>query len=546
MTMEKNVLEWLDRAAVAWPDKTAYEDMQNAVTFSEVRDRAMRIASALGEQKIGNSPAAVILGRSVYTIPAFLGVAASGRAYAPIDAGLPQQRIVKILETLKPSAIVTEPAYEPMVRACMEEAAKAAAANAETSGTEAQKAAAANAETSGTDAQKAAAAANTNAACPVLDAGQLVLHDIDEEKLAKVRRSMTDTDPLYIIFTSGSSGNPKGVLTSHHSLMCYIEAYADMMKIDENDRLGNQSPLDYIAAIRDIYLPLLRGAYTYILPKEYFMQPDVLFDKLNEKEITCLGWSTSALTVLSSLGAFKDRELKAMKKICFSGSVMPGKVLRLWQTHLPEARFVNQYGPTEATASCTWYEVDHVVDENEAIPIGQAYDNYHVFLLNDDGTAVPQGEEGEICVTGPILALGYYNDEKRTNEAFVRNPLQTAYYERMYKTGDIGRFREDGVLEFHGRRDRQIKHMGHRVELDEIEYAANGIEGVEECAALYLKEKETLYLFYSGEAQMRNVVLKLRESLPGFMVPRKVKQLPELPKLPNGKMNMTALKELMR
>jgi acyl-coenzyme A synthetase/AMP-(fatty) acid ligase len=116
----------------------------------------------------------------------------------------------------------------------------------------------------------------------------------------------------------------------------------------------------------------------------------------------------------------------------------------------------------------------------------------------------------------------------------------------MYKTGDIGRFREDGILEFHGRRDRQIKHMGHRVELDEIEYAANGIEGVEECASLYLKEKETLYLFYSGEAQMRNVVLKLREILPGFMVPRKVKQLPELPKLPNGKMNMTALKELMR
>ena len=521
MIMEKNVLEWLDRAAITWPDKTAYEDTQNAVTFSEVRERAMRIASALGEQKIGNSPAAVILGRSVYTIPAFLGVAASGRAYAPIDAGLPQQRIVKILETLKPSAIVTEPAYEPMVRTCMEEAAKAGAWDA-------------------------AAAGNPDAACPVLDAGQLVLHDINKEKLAAVRRSMTDTDPLYIIFTSGSSGNPKGVLTSHHSLMCYIEAYADMMKIDENDRLGNQSPLDYIAAIRDIYLPLLRGAYTYILPKEYFMQPDVLFDRLNEKEITCLGWSTSALTVLSSLGAFKDRELKTLKKVCFSGSVMPGKVLRLWQTHLPEARFVNQYGPTEATASCTWYEVDHVVDENEAIPIGRAYDNYHVFLLNDDGTAAAQGEEGEICVTGPILALGYYNDEKRTNEAFVRNPLQTAYYERMYKTGDIGRFREDGILEFHGRRDRQIKHMGHRVELDEIEYAANGIEGVEECASLYLKEKETLYLFYSGEAQMRNVVLKLREILPGFMVPRKVKQLPELPKLPNGKMNMTALKELMR
>ena len=508
--MGKSVLEWLDRTAAAYPDKVAYEDMENAITFSEVRDRTIRIASALAEQKLEKNPAAVILGRSVYTIPAFLGVAASGRAYAPIDAALPEQRIAKILETLQPSAIVTEPAFETLIRNCMKEAGIA------------------------------------EEACPVLDAGKLVQHEAEEEKIAGIRRFMTVTDPLYIIFTSGSSGNPKGVLTSHHSLMCYIKAYADMMKIDENDRFGNQSPLDYIAAIRDIYLPLLRGAYTCVLPKEYFMQPDVLFDRLNEKKITCLGWSSSALTVLSSLGAFKDRELTTLRKVCFSGSVMPGKVLRLWQTHLPEARFVNQYGPTEATASCTWYEVDHVVEEGETLPIGLPYDNYKVFLLNDDGTPVPDGEKGEICVTGPCLALGYYNDEERTAAAFTRNPLQTAYYERMYKTGDIGRFREDGLLEFHGRRDRQIKHMGHRVELDEIECAANGIPGVEECASLYQKEKEMLYLFYSGEAGMRDVILKLREILPGFMVPRKVKQLPELPKLPNGKMNLTALRELMK
>lgn len=144
-----------------------------------------------------------------------------------------------------------------------------------------------------------------------------------------------------------------------------------------------------------------------------------------------------------------------------------------------------------------------------------------------------------------ILALGYYNDPERTEKSFIINPNYKGYPERMYRTGDYGRIREDGFLEFHGRMDRQVKHMGHRVELDEIEYAANQIAGVDECVSLYNKEKEVLYLFYSGETAMRQVVLELRKVLPGFMVPRKVKQVSALPKLASGKIDMTTLKEEM-
>jgi acyl-coenzyme A synthetase/AMP-(fatty) acid ligase len=168
-----------------------------------------------------------------------------------------------------------------------------------------------------------------------------------------------------------------------------------------------------------------------------------------------------------------------------------------------------------------------------------------VFLLNDDLTETVDGEIGEICVSGPILALGYYNDPERSDESFVINPNYKGYPERMYRTGDYGRIREDGLLEFHGRMDRQIKHMGHRVELDEVEYAVSRVDGVAECSTLYSKEKETIYLFYAGSVDTRTLVLEIRKVLPGFMVPRKVKKLESLPKLANGKIDMNKLKEIM-
>ena len=371
-----------------------------------------------------------------------------------------------------------------------------------------------------------------------------IRHKADDEKLKKIRRFSNENDPLYIIFTSGSTGNPKGVMTSHHSLMCYIEAYTLVMRIDDKDILGNQSPLDYIAAIRDIYIPLLCGSSTVIIPKMCFSSPAKLFDFMNEKKITSVGWSVSALTVPVSLGAFEHGRPEYLKKVCFSGSVMPGKCLKQWQKNLPDTLFVNQYGPTEATASCTYHIVTEKAEDDTVLPIGLPYKNYRVFLLNEDGTATKQGAEGEICVSGPILALGYYNDPERTAASFIQNPLNKAYNELIYKTGDIGVMREDGVIEFHGRMDRQIKHLGHRVELDEVELAAGRVDGVNECSVVYNKEKETIWLFYTGMATVKEIAVELRKYLPGFMVPRKIKNLEEIPRLPNGKIDINTLKAM--
>jgi acyl-coenzyme A synthetase/AMP-(fatty) acid ligase len=216
-----------------------------------------------------------------------------------------------------------------------------------------------------------------------------------------------------------------------------------------------------------------------------------------------------------------------------------------WQRNLPDTFFVNQYGPTEATASCTYYYIDHIVHENEKLPIGQPYDNYKVFLLNDDLSPTLPGNIGEICISGIPLALGYYNDRENTEKSFINNPNIKEYQERIYRTGDYGRVRADGMLEFHGRRDRQIKHLGHRVELDEIEYAVNRLDSVKECLVLYDKEAEIICLFYSGTIDKKKLVIELRKSLPGFMIPRKLIPMDDLPRLSNGKIDMEMINSTM-
>lgn len=501
--MQTSVLDWLDNTAGKYAGKTVFTDENRKITFSEFNNYTKSIGTYLARLVSGNAPVVVMSGRHVLTPSAFLGVVRAGCFYAPMDATMPLSRLNSILNVIKSDFMLVDKEH-------LETAKK-------------------------------------------LDfSGKIIIIDDiistipDENLLSKARLGLTEISPLYVIFTSGSTGVPKGVITSHHSLMCYIDAVCKVLDINESDVLGNQSPLDYIAAVRDIYLPLKTGASTVIIPKNEFSMPTELFETLNKNRVTALCWSVAGIELPAKLGAFDCVKPEYLKKVCFSGSVMPCKYLKIWQENLPNVLYVNQYGPTEATASCTYYVVDEKVDDDTVLPIGTPYENYSIILLNEDGTETAEGEIGEICVKGPILALGYYGDLERTNESFVQNPLNKNYCELIYKTGDLGSLREDGLLMFHGRKDRQIKHMGHRIELGEIEETAKQIDGLGECCALYNKEKEHLYLFYTGDVTSKEIVLHFRKVLPAFMVPRKLVALEELPKLPNGKLDMQSMKAMFK
>lgn len=501
--MKLSVLERLEKTAAQFRDKTAYSDAVTSITFGEIEEKAKRLGSALAERVRPGSPVAVMGKRGVLTPVMFLGAVYAGCYYIPLDASQPESRLRDILSVLKPAILIS-------------------------------------------DADTISAAGKLGFEGGIVPADELFAHEISQERLDEISSAACLDDPLYVIFTSGSTGRPKGVITSMLSLMNYIDAYIEVMGITEADVLGNQSPLDYIAAIRDIYIPLFTGASMFIIPKECFVMPSELFKALNEYKVTSVGWSVSVFTIAAKMGVFDEAKPQYLKKICFSGSVMPCSILRIWQENLPDAKFVNQYGPTECTASCTYYEVKGMVEDGDVLPIGVPYRNYRVFLLKEDNTPAKAGEMGEICVAGQSLALGYYNDPELTAKSFIQNPLNSSYRELIYKTGDYGVLLPDGNLGYKGRKDRQIKHLGHRVELSEIEAAALRLESVSEACSMYLKEKELIYLFYTGAATVKEAAVHLRGLLPGFMVPRKLIKLDNMPKLANGKINMQALKELMK
>ena len=497
--MEKSVLCRLNAAAEKYPEKTAFKDPEKSLTFGEFNDLTKSIGTYLAGFVQPGSPVVVMSGRHVYTPACFLGAVRAGCFYAPMDGDMPVTRLNQILSVIKSEVMLVDKAHLEIAQSLN------------------------------------------------FDGKMVVMEDImstpaDEDLLNIREGGIVCTSPLYVIFTSGSTGVPKGVITSHQSLMTYIDSVGKVLSIDDTDVLGNQSPLDYIAAIRDIYLPITFGAQTFIIPKNEFAVPTQLFDTLNNEKITALCWSVAGVELPAKLGAFDVSKPEYLKKLCFSGSVMPCKYLKIWQENLPDVLYVNQYGPTEATASCTYYVVNEKVDDDTVLPIGKPYDNYRVFLLNEDNTPTEQGKIGEICVTGPILALGYYGNAEYTEKSFIQNPLNNNYRELIYKTGDLGSFDSDGLLRFHGRKDRQIKHLGHRIELGEIEETAKKIDGVTDCCSLYNKPKEHLYLFYTGGATSKDIVLYFRKNMPAFMVPRKLVNLDKLPTLPNGKLDMQTLK----
>ena len=501
--MVLSVLDWLDATASEYPDNIAFYDEKNRISFSEFQQITKSVGSFLASRIPAGSPVVCMSGRHCFTPAYFLSIVRAGCFYAPIDSTMPDYRLRQMIS-------VVDAKYMLVDRENLEKAKQL--------------------EFDG----------------EIFIAEDLVETPIDEYLLSKARENLNEEAPLYVIFTSGSTGIPKGVITSHHSLMCYIDAVCEVLDASKTDVFGGQAPLDYIAAVRDIYIPLYTGASTVIIPKNIFSMPNELFAMLNEYRVTALCWSVAGVSLPAKLNAFSESKPEHLKKVVFSGSVMPGKYLRAWQDALPDVTYINQYGPTEATASCTYHIVGELADDTTVLPIGRPYKNYSVTVITQEGKKASVGQTGEICVSGPCLALGYYGNAEKTAQSFVQNPLNSNYRELIYKTGDIGSFDENGVLHFHGRADRQIKHMGHRIELEEIESTAKAIEGVSDCCSLYQKEKELLYLFYVGEAAPKAITLYFRANLPAFMTPRKLIQLDELPTLPNGKIDMTTLKSYFK
>ncbi len=499
--MQTNVLEYLEQTAQRIPDKTAFADDTSALSFGEIYQRSRQIGCHLASAQAYREPVLIYMKRSPETLTAFFGVIYAGCYYVPIDEEMPRRRIELILENTEAKYLI----YDESTR----------------------------------DKVKDLAFTGTS-----FSYEECLSCAPDDKKLAQIRENSLDEDPIYVLFTSGSTGIPKGVVGHHRGVIDYIESLTEALSFNEDTIFGNQTPLYLDACLKEIYPTLKYGAMTWLIPKEHFSIPVKLVEYLNEHKINTVCWVVSALTMISTFGTFDIIKPQYLHTIAFGSEVFPIKQFNLWKQTLPHARFYNLYGPTEATGMSCYYPADRLFDESESIPIGKPFKNTRVYLLDPEGKEVPDGESGEICISGTCLTHGYYNNPQKTAEVFTQNPLTPCYPQRIYHTGDIGCHNKNGDLMFLSRQDHQIKHMGHRIELGEIEADTARIDGVATCCCLYIKENNKIVLFYTGEIDKKQLTAALKERLPRYMLPNAIMQTDQLPLTANGKMDRQKMQEI--
>lgn len=497
--MMKSVLDYLERTATIYAAKPAYIDEKRTITFGELKADAQKIASGILDAAGAGTPVVVYMEKSVECIEGFLGVLYTGAFYVPIDTAMPYARVKLILDTLGAKLVLT------------------------------------------TRADSLPDGMKEN--CRIFYIEDLLRETaVCADELAKRQRQRIDTDPIYAIFTSGSTGVPKGVLVSQRSVINFTEWWCETFDFSDKEVFANQTPFYFDASVKDIYATLRCGATMYIVPKKLFSLPGQLVKFLNDHEVNCIDWVPSVLCMIANFRTFEKVKPLYLKKVMFLGEVMPTKQFNIWRRALPDVKYANLYGPTEATGDCTYYKIEREFADTEPIPIGYACDNTEVILLNEKNEPVQGDEIGEICVRGCSLALGYFNNQEKTDEVFVQNPLQKNYRERIYRTGDLGKYNSYGEILFMSRKDSQVKHMGHRIELGEIETAISSLDEIDRACCLFDQSSQKIVAVYEGKADAKALTGKLKDILPRYMLPNIYYQVESMPVNLNGKIDRAALK----
>lgn len=491
-----SIVNLLDTAAENFPNRIAFEDKDGEITFAGLKNRSLRVAAVLTDSvKTGRTkPVIVYMEKSIKSIICFMGIMYAKSPYVPMDYAVPLNRFEKTAENLNPAAIITD----------------------------------------ATGAEKLKEI-EINAKILIFD------EIINTEPKEADTSCVCDLDIAYIMYTSGSTGAPKGVAVTHRGVIDYINWAVNTFPIGENDIIGMQSAFHFDNSVFDMFVPMLTGAKTVIIPEILFMYPEKLMEYVLEKRVSVLLWVPTVMISAAQAGVPHMSDLKI---VMFAGEVMPIKQLNVWIDANPDCMYVNMYGPTEATDIATYYIVDRRYENHETLPIGKSCANMRALILNDEDKLCRCGEQGELCILGSGIALGYWNAPSLTEKAFVQNPLNSKYDETIYRTGDLVYENDEGNIIFLGRRDSQIKLRGNRIELGDIEAAAASVDGIKNACAAFNADKQEITLFIETDEEInaRKFKLLLKQLIPSYMTPSNIIAMKAFPHTHTGKIDRVSLK----
>ncbi|MDF2975348.1 MAG: hypothetical protein K0S40_76 [Actinomycetospora sp.] len=512
MTGVRHLQDLLAESAQRHADRPAIVGTDEVLTYAELDAAVNRVAHVLLAHGVGHGDRVCVLAeKAPWTIAALIGTLRAGGAYVPVDPAGPASRVARIVGAAEPAVVLVDAPSRPLLDAVLAE----------------------------------------------LPGPPPVVGSLDDAPGAFTRADLgaapdgapevAPAELAHLLFTSGSTGVPKGVMITHDTVLAFVDWAVRHFGTRAGDRVSGHPPLHFDLSTFDIYATLSAGAELHLVPASLGIDPRGTAAFLRDRALTQWFSVPSVLTYLARFDAVAQDDFPALERLLWCGEVLPTPVLAHWMRKLPHVRFTNLYGPTEATIASSFHDVPEVpADETVPVPIGVACDGERLLVL-DEGREVPTGEIGELYIGGAGLSPGYWRDQEKTDAAFVTGPDGA----RIYRTGDLARVDDAGVVHFLGRADSQVKSRGYRIELGEIEAALATVPGIRECAVVGVEaggfEGTTICGAYSvaeghvlPPTEVRRVLTDL---VPRYMLPARWAELEDLPHNVNGKIDRPALRE---
>ncbi len=481
------------------------------LTYSELDLAANRLARTL--QAAGCRPqdrVCFLAPKSPAPLVWMLGILKAGAIYVPLDPASPASRLRRIVAACEPRVILAAGGTAPLLAEIMQGLRSAPPIVGWLD------------------------ACPSPALRPAFDE-----RDVLRADAAPLQCTARAHDAAHILFTSGSTGMPKGVVITHANVMAFLEWALGHFGLDRTDRVSGHTPLHFDLSTYDVFGTYAAGAELHLVPPHTALLPQRLAEFIRASHLTQWFSVPSVLNYMAKAQVLACDDFPDLRRVMWCGEVLPTPALVYWMQHVPHARFTNLYGPTEATIASSYYDVPACpASSAQAIPIGRACEGEELLVI-----------DGELCIAGRCLSPGYWRDPQNTAAAFVPHPRRPG--ERMYRTGDLARMRADGLVDLIGRADTQIKSRGYRIELGEIEAALATLPGLRESAAVAVPsdgfEQWLICCAYVPMPGAALAPLALRRALsrlvPGYMLPARWKEHAALPRNANGKVDRPRLKQ---